>query len=339
MLVKFIKKLVEGEDLTFEEAKEAMDAVLDGGATPVQISAYLTALRMKGETIDEISGSAAMMNAKAIGIRPEVDDYVDAVGTGGDGTNTFNISTTAAFVAAGAGVKMAKHGNRAISSKCGSVDVLEGLGVNVMITPEQVKECVEKIGIGFMFARTMNPCMKTVSGVRGELKIRTLFNILGPLSNPSNAKHQVVGVFDPNLTRTMAEVMINMGVVSGMSVSGCENGMDELSNIGRTKVSEIKNGEILDYILSPEDVGLKTASENDIKGGDVSENIKITLDILDGKKGPRRDIVVLNAGASIYAAGIAADIKEGVRLAEEAIDSGKAKEKLEQLKELTNSFE
>lgn len=338
MLTQYIRKITDGENLTFDEAKAAMDAVLDGGATPVQISAYLTALRMKGETIDEISGSAAMMNSKASLITPDVPDYVDCVGTGGDGTNTFNISTTAAFVIAGAGAKTAKHGNRAVSSKCGSADVLEGLGVNIMITPEQVKECVEKIGIGFMFARTMHPCMKTVSGVRGEIKIRTLFNILGPLSNPSNAKHQVIGVFDEDLTHPLAEAMMNLGVTSGMSVCGVDNGMDELSIIGKTKISEIKDGKVIDYYLSPEDVGLAVGTADDIKGGDVKENVKTTLSILKGEKGPRRDIVVLNAGAAIYTTGLAKSIEEGVRMAEKAIDSGAAMKKLDQLVEMTNKF-
>ncbi len=338
MLTKYIRKITDGEDLTFEEAKTAMDAVLDGGATPVQISAYLTALRMKGETIDEISGSAAMMNSKASLIAPNVPDYVDCVGTGGDGTNTFNISTTAAFAIAGSGAKTAKHGNRAVSSKCGSADVLEALGVNIMITPEQVKECVEKIGIGFMFARTMHPCMKTVSGVRSEIKIRTLFNILGPLSNPSNAKHQVIGVFDENLTHPLAEAMMKLGITAGMTVCGVDDGMDELSTIGKTKISEIKDGKVIDYFIEPEDMGLKRAKAEDIKGGDVTENVAITLGVLNGEKGPRRDIVVLNAGAAIYTTGLAKSIREGVRMAEKAIDSGAAKEKLNQLKEMTNSF-
>lgn len=338
MLVKYIKKLTKGENLTFDEAKEAMDAVLDGGATPVQISAYLTALRMKGETIEEISGSAAMMNSKAIGITPNVSNYVDCVGTGGDGTNTFNISTTAAFVMAGAGVKTAKHGNRAVSSKCGSADVLEGLGVNIMLTPEQVKECVEKIGIGFMFARTMHPSMKTVSGVRGELKIRTIFNILGPLSNPSNAKVQLIGVFSPDMTHTVAGVMKNLGIVSGMSYSAMDNGMDEISITGKTKISEIKNGEITDYIFSPEDVGLTTAPEGSIIGGTVEENVQTALNILKGEKGAKRDVVVLNAGAAIYSTGAASSIEEGVRMAEQAIDNGSALEKLNQLISLSNSY-
>lgn len=337
MIEVYIQKLTDGQNLTFDEAKQAMDEILDGGATPAQIAAYLVALRIKGETIDEISGSAAMMNSKAISIKPNVEDYVDCVGTGGDGTNTFNISTTAAFVICGAGAKTAKHGNRAISSKCGSVDVLEALGINVMLTPEQVKECVEKIGIGFMFARTMHPCMKTVSGVRAELKMRTIFNILGPLSNPSNAKHQVIGVFDTELTHALANAMMNLGVTKGMAVCGVDNNMDELSIIGKTKISEIKNGEVVDYYISPEDVGLLTAKPEDIAGGTIEENAKITLDILNGERGPKRDIVVLNAGAAIYTTGLASSIEEGVRMAEEAIDSGKALAKLEELKSFTNS--
>jgi len=336
MIEKYIIKLAENRDLTFEEASQAMDEILDGGATPVQIAAYLTALRMKGETIGEISGSAAMMNSKAIGIRPDVSDYVDCVGTGGDGANTFNISTTAAFVIAGAGAKTAKHGNRAVSSKCGSADVLEALGVNIMLTPEQVKDCVEKIGIGFMFARTMHPHMKTVSGVRAELKMRTIFNILGPLSNPSNAKHQVIGVFDPELTHTLAEVMRNLGVTAGMSVCGVDNHMDELSTLGSTKISEIKDGAVLDYFITPEEMGLKRAKPEDIAGGTIEENAKITLDLLGGEKGAKRDIVVLNAGAAIYTTGLAKTIEQGVRLAETAIDNGSAMKKLEELKEVTN---
>lgn len=338
MIEKYIIKLAENQNLTFEEASKAMDEILDGGATPVQIAAYLTALRMKGETIEEISGSAAMMNSKAIGIKPNVPDYVDCVGTGGDGANTFNISTTAAFVICGAGAKTAKHGNRAVSSKCGSADVLEALGVNIMLTPEQVKDCVEKIGIGFMFARTMHPHMKTVSGVRAELKMRTIFNILGPLSNPSNAKHQVIGVFDPSLTYTIAEVMRNLGVTAGMSVCGTDNHMDELSTLGRTKISEIKDGKVVDYFITPEDMGLSTAKAEDISGGTIEDNAKTTLDILGGEKGPKRDIVVLNAGAAIYTTGLTDSIEGGVRLAEQAIDNGSAMKKLEELRELSNSY-
>ncbi len=337
MIETYIQKLANGQNLTYDEVKQAMDEVLEGGATPAQIAAYLVALRIKGETIDEISGSAAIMNSKSIGIKPDVDDYVDCVGTGGDGTNTFNISTTAAFVICGAGAKTAKHGNRAVSSKCGSADVLEALGVNIMLTPKQVKECVEKTGIGFMFARTMHPCMKTVSDVRADLKMRTIFNILGPLSNPSNAKHQVIGVFDTELTHPIANAMMNLGVTEGMAVCGVDNNMDELSILGKTKISEIKNGEVIDYYISPEDVGLATAkSSDDIAGGTVEENAKITLDILNGQKGAKRDIVVLNAGAAIYTTGLADSIEQGVRMAETAIDNGNALVKLEELKAFTN---
>lgn len=337
MIEAYIQKLADGQNLTYDEAKQAMDEILEGKATPAQIAGYLVALRIKGETIDEISGSAAMMNSKSIGITPDVEDYVDCVGTGGDGTNTFNISTTAAFVICGAGAKTAKHGNRAVSSKCGSADVLEALGVNIMLTPEQVKECVEKTGIGFMFARTMHPTLKNVSGVRSELKLRTIFNILGPLSNPSNAKHQVIGVFDPELTHPLASAMMNLGVTEGMAVCGVDNNMDELSILGKTKISEIKNGEVIDYYISPEEVGLKTAKAEDIAGGTKEENARISLDILNGEKGPKRDIVVLNAGAAIYTTGLASSIEEGVRLAEDAIDSGNALAKLEELKAFTNS--
>lgn len=338
MIAKYIKKLTEGFNLTYDEARDAMDAMLDGGATPIQISAYLVALRVKGETIDEISGSASMMNAKSIGISPNVENYVDCVGTGGDGANTFNVSTTAAFVIVGAGVNTAKHGNRAVSSKCGSADVLEALGVNIMLEPKQVKKCVEELGIGFMFARTMHPCMKTVSGVRSELKIRTLFNLLGPLSNPSNAKYQVIGVYKEDLTHPMANAMMNLGVESGVSISGVGNGMDEFSIVGKTKVSEIKDKKILDYYISPEDVGLKTAKIEEILGGSPEENAKITLEILNGEMGARRDIVVFNAGAAIYSTGVAKTMEEGVRLAEKAIDNGAALSKLNELIEYSNSF-
>lgn len=336
MIAKYIKKLTEGMDLSYDEARDAMNAVLDGGASPIQISAYLVALRVKGETIDEISGSAAMMNSKSIGISPDVDHYVDCVGTGGDGTNTFNVSTTAAFVIAGAGVKTAKHGNRAVSSRCGSADVLEALGVNIMLDPEQVKKSVEDIGIGFMFARTMHPCMKNVSSVRSELKIRTLFNVLGPLSNPSNAKHQVIGVYSEKLTHPIANAMMNLGVESGVSVCGVDNGMDELSILGKTKVSEIKNKRILDYYISPEDVGLKTGRIEDILGGTPEENAKIVFEILNGEQSPRRDIVTFNAGVAIYTTGIAESIEQGVRLAEAAIDNKSALNKLNELIAYTN---
>ncbi len=332
----YINKLADGENLTYGEAEAAMGYILDGGATQAQISAYLTAIRIKGETTDEISGSAAGMNKKAVHITPDVKDYVDCVGTGGDGTNTFNISTTSAFVIAGAGAATAKHGNRAVSSKCGAADVLEALGVNINVTPEKVKECVEKIGIGFMFARTMHPHMTNVTQVRNELKMRTMFNILGPLSNPSNAKHQLIGSFSPCLTNPMAHSMLKLGIVSGMVVCGIDNNMDEISIIGETQISEIKDGKVIDYNITPEEFGFKRATPEDITGGTAEENKKYTLVVLNGEKSPKRDIVLLNAGAALYVVGKAETFKNGIELAAKSIDSGAALEKLNALIKMTN---
>ncbi len=336
MIKEAIQKLVLGENLTVAEARAAMDEVLDGGATLAQISAFLIALRMKGETVDEITGCAEMMKEKAQGIHPHASGYIDCVGTGGDGTNTFNISTTAAFAIAGAEVPIAKHGNRAISSRSGSADVLEALGVDIMVSPEITQKCVDEIGIGFMFARTFHQSMKTVSQVRSELSVRTIFNILGPISNPSGAECQVIGVFDKNLTEPLARVMMQMGVKSGLVVSGVSDGMDEFSTLGETAVSEIQDGRVKNYILTPEDVGLQRAQESDIIGGNAEENAVLTLNILRGEKGAKRDIVLFNAGAAIYAAGKADSIANGVKLAQEVIDSGKALEKLNLLIALTN---
>lgn len=331
MIKELIKKVIDKNDLNVEESMTVMDEMLDGGATEAQISAFLTALRMKGETIDEITGCALKMKEKACHIKPSVEDYIDSVGTGGDCTNTFNISTTAAFIIAGAGIPIAKHGNRAVSSKSGSADVLEALGVKIDMEPKMVEKCVDEIGIGFMFARTFNKSMKTVSVVRTQLSTRTIFNILGPISNPSNAKYQVIGVFDKNLTNPLANAMLNMGIKSGMVVNGTDNGMDELSTIGETAISEIKDGKVIDYTINPEQFGLKRATETDIAGGNASENAEITLSVLKGEKGPKRDIVVLNAGAALYCAGKAKNLEEGILLACESIDSGKALEKLEKL--------
>lgn len=338
MIQEYIKKLTVGNSLSMEEAASGMNEVLGGGATPAQISAFLIALRMKGETIEEITGCAQTLKQKACHIRPKGRGYIDCVGTGGDGTNTFNISTTAAFVIAAAGIPIAKHGNRAVSSKSGSADLLEELGVNIMIEPEQVQKCVEDIGIGFMFARTFNKSMKSVNGIRSDLGIRTIFNILGPISNPSDAKCQVIGVFDKNLTHPLAMAMMNMGVTSGMVMNGISNGMDEFSTIGETAVSEIKDGAVIDYIVTPEQFGIQRAEEKDILGGDIRENARITRGILQGEKGPKRDIVVLNAAAAIYAAGKTSTIKEGIALAEQLLDAGNALEKLEQLVFLTNQL-
>lgn len=338
MIKEAIAKLVNGENLTLEEARKATDDILSDKATNAQISAYLTALRVKGETVDEIVGCAITVKDKASHIRPNCGKYVDFVGTGGDGTNTFNISTTAAFVIAAAGIPVAKHGNRAVSSKSGSADVLEKLGVNIMLEPNQVEDCIEKAGIGFMFARTFNKSMKNVGAVRSELGVRTVFNVLGPLSNPSDASMQIVGVYDRNLTNPLANVMLKMGVERGMVVNGISNGMDEISTISETAISEIKDGTVTDYIISPEEMGLKRAKESEILGGTAEENAEITISILKGEKGAKRDIVLLNSAAAFYCGGKAESLKDGINAAAEIIDSGKAYEKYRRLVEVSNSF-
>lgn len=330
-----INKVVRGENLTLDEAKAVMDLMLSGEATQAQLGSFLTALRIKGETVDEIVGCATVMQQKADHVNPSVDvNYVDLVGTGGDGTNTFNISTTAAFVACGAGVPVAKHGNRAISSRSGAADVLECLGVNIMLEADEVEKCIEEVGMGFMFAQVFNKSMKYVGKARSEMGIRTIFNILGPVSNPSNAKAVVIGVFAENYTEPLAKVFLKMGVERGVVVYG--GGMDEITVLGKTRVSEIKDGKVTTYDISPEDFGIPVAKTEDIVGGTGEENAKTTLAILNGEKSPKRDIVLMNAGATIYVAGLADSIAEGIKKAEESIDSGKALAKLEALVEFTN---
>ncbi|MGN1318403.1 MAG: anthranilate phosphoribosyltransferase [Lachnospirales bacterium] len=331
-----INKVVNGNDLTIDEAKEVMNIMLSGEATQAQLGGFLTALRMKGETIDEIVGCATVMQQKAEHVKPKCDvRYVDLVGTGGDGANSFNISTTAAFVACGAGVPIAKHGNRAISSRSGAADVLEALGVNIMLDSKKVEKCIEEVGMGFMFAQTFNKSMKNVGQARSEMGIRTIFNILGPLSNPSDAKGVVIGVFAENYTEPLAYALMAMGVEKGMIVYGM-GGTDEITVTDRTKVSEINNGKVSNYYITPEEFGISRATADDVKGGKACENAEITLSILKGEKSPKRDIVLMNAGAAIYVAGIAESLAEGIKLAEESIDSGKALSKLNELVEFTN---
>lgn len=334
-----IAKTVKGTDLTIQEAKEAMQLMLSGEATQAQMASYLTALRIKGETLDEIVGSASVMKEVALHVNTKrTNDYLDMVGTGGDGTNTFNISTTSVFVAAAAGLVICKHGNRAMSSRSGSVDVLEKLGLNVMLDNDAVSKCVDETGIGFMFAQVFIKAMKYVGPVRREIGTRTIFNILGPLSNPSNAKKQVIGVFDKNIVEAYANAMKMMGVERGMAFSG-DNGMDELSTVGDTYISEIKDGEIINYVINPKDFGLRQADPSELKGGDGDENAEITTKILKGEdKGAKRDIVCLNAGAALYIGGIVSSIADGIKLAQETIDSGKAYAKLEEAVRFTNSF-
>ena len=334
---EILSKLVAGNDLTKEEAMKAQEMILSGEATQSQIACFLTALRMKGETLDEITGLAMVLRDKANTISPKVDNYVDFVGTGGDCTYSFNISTTSAFVVAAAGVPVAKHGNRSISSKSGAGDVLEALGVNISADPDVVEKCVEEVGIGFMFAPHFNPAMKYVGPVRKEMGIRTVFNILGPLSNPSRAKAMVVGVYSPSLTEVIAGTMANLDVKRGFVVSG-EDNMDELTLTGSSTVSEIKDGEVETYEITPEQFGLKRCKIEDLQGGDGTVNAQITKDILSGKeRGAKREIVLLNAGAALYIGGKAESIEEGIRIAGETIDSGKAMETLEAMVKATNA--
>ena len=324
---EILAKLVAGNDLSVEEAKKAQEIILTGQATDAQIAAFLTALRMKGETIDEITGLASVLRDKANTIAPKVDKHVDLVGTGGDCTYSFNISTTSAFVVAAAGLPVAKHGNRSISSKSGAGDVLEALGVNISADPDVVSRCVETVGIGFMFAPHFNPAMKYVGKVRKELGFRTVFNTLGPLSNPSRAKAMVVGVYDKNLTETIANAMMNMGVERALVVSGNDN-MDEITLTGATTISEIKDNTVNTYTVTPEQFGFETVELKELQGGDGKVNAQITKDILSGKeKGAKRNIVLLNAGATLYAGGMCSSIEEGIKLAEKTM--AKLDERLE----------
>lgn len=333
---EILSKLVAGNDLSVEEAKKAQEIILTGQATDAQIAAFLTALRMKGETIDEITGLASVLRDKANTIAPKVDKHVDLVGTGGDCTYSFNISTTSAFVVAAAGLPVAKHGNRSISSKSGAGDVLEALGVNISADPDVVTRCVETVGIGFMFAPHFNPAMKYVGKVRKELGFRTVFNTLGPLSNPSRAKAMVVGVYDKNLTETIANAMMNMGVERALVVSGNDN-MDEITLTGATTISEIKDNTVNTYTVTPEQFGFETVELKELQGGDGKVNAQITKDILSGKeKGAKRNIVLLNAGATLYAGGMCSSIEEGIKIAEKTIDSGKAASIIDALVEASN---
>lgn len=330
-----IKKVVERENLTEEEALACVLEIMEGEATPAQIASLLTALRMKGETVEELTGFARGMREKCVRVYPDRTPLVDTCGTGGDKLQTFNVSTTAAFVAAGAGVAVAKHGNRSVSSKCGSADVLEALGVKLDVGDHLVTKCIEEIGIGFLFAPRFHPAMKYAVEPRRDIGLRTIFNLLGPLTNPAGAKAQVLGVYSASLTEPLAHVLQNTGCEHAFVVHGvC--GLDEMSVCSETKVSEVHNGKVETYLLKPEDAGLPMAREEDILGGTVSENAEILKAVLQGEKGPRRDMVLLNAGAALCAAGKAKDLKEGIQLAAQSIDSGEAFNKLQQLIEKTN---
>lgn len=334
MIQEAIRKVVEKKDLTQAEAKGAMEAIMAGEATPAQIAAFITSLRMKGETVDEISGCAQAMRESAVRIRPRVDRLVDTCGTGGDGANTFNISTAAAFVVAGGGVAVAKHGNRSVSSQCGSADVLEALGVQIDLSPDAVEACIEEVGIGFLFAPRFHASMRHAIGPRREIGIRTIFNLLGPLTNPASARVQVVGVYDSALTEPIAQVLHRLGVEEAFVVHGLDR-LDEISITGETKVSQLSKGEVSTFVVHPRDVGLSTSAPSEIRGGNAEQNAEIVRRVLSGEGGPKRDIVLLNAGAAFVAAGRASRLEDGVALAAAVIDEKKALERLEALIDFT----
>ena len=348
MIKEFISKVVKGEDLTEAEMETAMAEIMNGTATAAQIGAFITALRLKGETVDEITGAARAMRAKATKInvnnhlvnidRDEIniDDetILDIVGTGGDGTRTFNVSTTTAFVAAGGGIKVAKHGNRAVSSLCGSADVLENLGVNLDITSTDVEKCINEIGIGFLYAPIFHGAMKHAAGPRQEIGIRSIFNLLGPVTNPAGASVQVLGVYELSLTDKIALVLKRLGTKEAFVVCG-EGTFDEISICGPTKVSHLKSDDVSTFQMTPEEYDFKRANLRDIVGGDAGENATIIRNILDGEKGPKRDMVLLNASAAFVASGLCDNFKDGIHMAEASIDSGKARHKLDQLIEFT----
>lgn len=335
MIKEAIIKLSKKQDLAYAEAEAVMDEIMSGQATPVQMSAYLTALALKGETIDEITACAAGMRAHCIKLLHNLD-VLEIVGTGGDGSNSFNISTTSSLVIAAGGVPVAKHGNRAASSKSGAADVLETLGVKITLTPERSAEILKKINICFLFAQNYHIAMKYVAPIRKELGIRTVFNILGPLSNPAGANMELMGVYDQSLVEPLAQVMANLGVNRGMVVYG-QDSLDEISMCAPTSVCEIRDGKFTSYEITPEQFGYERCEKGALTGGTPAENAEITKAILKGEeKGPKRQAVCLNAGAALYIAGKAASIEEGVKLAESLIDSGTALKKLGEFVEETN---
>ncbi|MGL5259127.1 MAG: anthranilate phosphoribosyltransferase [Lachnospiraceae bacterium] len=334
MIKEGIILLSQKKDLTFSEAKEIMNEIMGGKASPVQMSAYLTALSLKGETIDEITGSAAGMREHCIKLLHDLE-VLEIVGTGGDKSNSFNISTASSIVIAAAGVPVAKHGNRAASSKCGAADVLEALGVNILISPEKSATLLNEIGICFLFAQNYHIAMKYVAPIRKELGIRTVFNILGPLSNPAGANMQVMGVYDESLVEPLAKVLQKLGVKNAMVVYG-RDGLDEISLSAETAVCEVNDGALKNYVITPEMFGFTKCKKEELVGGEPTENATIIQEIFEGKKGATRNAVVLNAGAGLYISKKATTLEEGIRLAETIIDTKKAKEKLEQFIQQSN---
>ena len=343
-----IRALIDRRDLTRIEAAAAMDAIMSGAATNAQIAAFLTALRMKGETVEELIGFAQVMRQKVARVRTRAGEIagltgtdremlIDTCGTGGDASGSFNVSTATAFVVAGTGLKVAKHGNRSASSMCGSADVVEALGVNLELTPAQVGRCVDEVGIGFLYAPLLHTAMKHVMAARREIGIRTVFNLLGPLTNPAGANAQVIGVAAASLTEPLARVLAELGTFRAFVVHGAD-GLDEISNTGDSKVSEVREGVVRTYTVRPEDFGLPRAAITDLRGGDREQNAEIIKSLLGGEPGPKRDIVLMNAAAALVAGAKARDLKEGVELAARSIDSGSARTKLDALVALSRQL-
>jgi anthranilate phosphoribosyltransferase len=341
IITEAVRALVDRRDLTRIEAAAAMEAIMSGAATGAQIGAFLTALRMKGETVEELIGFAQVMRQKVVRIRARGNDVagmsgtdremlIDTCGTGGDATGTFNVSTATAFVVAGAGLRVAKHGNRSVSSLCGSADVVETLGIGLDLSPDQVTRCIEEVGIGFLYAPLLHTAMKHVMPARREMGVRTVFNMLGPLTNPAAANAQIVGVYAASLTEPLARVLAELGTVRAFVVHGADN-LDEISNTGDSRVSEVREGTVRTYAVRPEDFGMPRASIKDLAGGDREQNAEIIRAVLGGEAGPRRDIVLMNAAAALVAGGRARDLKEGAAVAAQSIDSRAARGKLDAL--------
>lgn len=334
MIDQSIKRLVRGHDLDREEMQAVLGEIMDGDASEVQKSAFLVALRMKGETAVEITGAATVMRERVTPLNVDPEGLVDTCGTGGDGRGTINVSTIAALVVAGAGGRVAKHGNRAVSSSCGSADVLEALGVTIDLSPEQMARVLEKAGIAFLFAPKLHPAMASVAAVRKELGVRTIFNVLGPLTNPAFARRQVLGVFDPSLVETVGAVLAELGADRALVVHG-RDGLDEISLCDTTLVAEVNHGEVRSYEISPEEMGVDRIDPDSVRGDDAATNASITRRILEGEPGPARELIAVNAGAALYAAGLADSIKEGIAQARQTIDSGAALAKLDELIRVT----
>ncbi|HXD46899.1 MAG TPA: anthranilate phosphoribosyltransferase [Pseudolabrys sp.] len=330
-----IAKVATGASLTREEAASAFDRMMSGEATPSQMGGLLMALRVRGETVDEITGAVTTMRAKMLGVKAPAD-AIDVVGTGGDASGSYNISTCAAFIVAGAGVPVAKHGNRALSSKSGAADVLQALGVKIDLDSAQVGRCIKEAGIGFMFAPAHHPAMKNVGPTRVELGTRTIFNLLGPLSNPASVRRQMIGTFSRHWIEPMAQVLNNLGSESIWVVHGSD-GLDEITTTGSTAVAELKGGKVRTFEISPEDAGLPKAKPDTLRGGDAEHNARALLDVLKGKPGPFRDVALLNAAAALVVAGKAKDLKEGAALAAKSVDSGEAEGRLDRLIAVSNA--